>query len=379
MKKTSKILNLPITHQYYWTDSTIVLSWLSEISGNWKTFVSNRISEIQSLTDVNYWRHVPTKYNPADLISRGTTTSDLINNKLWWNGPVWLKSDTTNWPITPPNIYQKTDVERKRVVFLIITVQELHVFGKFSNYLKLQRVIAYSLRFINNIKNKTNKLYGNISTNELERASLTIIKHIQAITFPSEISNLQSNKPLDRKSKLLPLAPFLDNNGLLRVGGRLKHAELDFSIKHPAILPSNHHVTKLLVQYEHEKLLHGGQQLTLASLRQQYWPINGRSIVRQVLHKCLRCFRTNPKGTVPPTMGNLPVKRLQTAPALNKILTQNRVLLLWIPGFSDITGNELANDLTNAGAQQQLTRPEPAVGICNSLNGALQDWETHHR
>ena len=35
------------------------------------TFVSNRVAEIQEWSDQISWRHVPTKQNPADIVSRG--------------------------------------------------------------------------------------------------------------------------------------------------------------------------------------------------------------------------------------------------------------------------------------------------------------------
>mgnify|MGYP005983794155 FL=1 len=94
------------------------------------------------------------------------------------------------------------------------------------------------------------------------------------------------------------------------MGGRLQKASLSYDIKHPIILPKNHHVTNLLVKYEHERQLHAGPQATLAALRQRYWIISGRCTVRKILHRCLNCFKVNP--TIPnPKMGDLPKDRVQ--------------------------------------------------------------------
>ncbi|XP_043258052.1 uncharacterized protein LOC122400593 [Colletes gigas] len=60
---------LHINYDHYWTDSTIVLHWLTTSPHSLKTFVANRVAEIQEKTHIPDWRHVPTQDNPADLIS----------------------------------------------------------------------------------------------------------------------------------------------------------------------------------------------------------------------------------------------------------------------------------------------------------------------
>jgi len=47
MKKVMNSLNIKVYERYYWTDSNIVLAWLALPARRWKTFVSNRISEMQ--------------------------------------------------------------------------------------------------------------------------------------------------------------------------------------------------------------------------------------------------------------------------------------------------------------------------------------------
>lgn len=55
--------------------------------------------------------------------------------------------------------------------------------------------------------------------------------------------------------------------GLLRVGGRLKHAPLSPDEKHPMILPDTSHFTKLVIEACHRRILHGGVQMTLGVIR----------------------------------------------------------------------------------------------------------------
>jgi hypothetical protein len=95
--KVYPIISHKIDDHYFWTDSTIVLSWLSGEPTQWKVFVANRVSEIQSQTDSDRWYHVKGEENPADIISRGLLPSQLRNSKLWFHGPRWLHSHPDTW------------------------------------------------------------------------------------------------------------------------------------------------------------------------------------------------------------------------------------------------------------------------------------------
>jgi len=87
-----------------WTDSTIVLRWLESYPGRWKTFVANRVAEIQELVPRENWNHVISEQNPADLPSRGVQPEFLSQSSLWWSGPSWLSQETfpqSSEPVNP--------------------------------------------------------------------------------------------------------------------------------------------------------------------------------------------------------------------------------------------------------------------------------------
>ncbi|GFV00723.1 integrase_H2C2 domain-containing protein [Trichonephila clavipes] len=95
-KEVSRVLNEKIsTTNYFWTDSTIALSWIQGPSNRWKVFVANRVKEIRSLTDKDSWRHCPGKDNPSDLLTRGISADSLINCEKWWKGPSFLQEGNT--------------------------------------------------------------------------------------------------------------------------------------------------------------------------------------------------------------------------------------------------------------------------------------------
>ena len=82
----------------FWSDSQNVLWWIRGHSRNFKPFVANRVGEIQTSTNPEQWRHVPTTLNPADVLSRGMKTADLLECDRWWTGLEFLKQSEAAWP-----------------------------------------------------------------------------------------------------------------------------------------------------------------------------------------------------------------------------------------------------------------------------------------
>lgn len=97
--KVREALRCTIHNIFYWSDSTITLGWIKTKPKTLKTFVCNRVNEINDLTDRNAWRHVPTTLNPADMASRGVNPSQLCSSVLWWEGPPFLMYEESQWPV----------------------------------------------------------------------------------------------------------------------------------------------------------------------------------------------------------------------------------------------------------------------------------------
>ncbi|GFV75187.1 integrase catalytic domain-containing protein [Trichonephila clavipes] len=127
--------------------------------------------------------------------------------------------------------------------------------------------------------------------------------------FLAEIKSLQSKGVVSPNSKLRNLNPFIDSDGLLRVGGRLSNSDLPYVNKHPAILPGNHNLTVQIIVHFHRKNLHTGASSLLHYVREKFWPLNGRSLCRKVVHECIVCFKSRPLVTSQ-LMGNLPRDRI---------------------------------------------------------------------
>lgn len=319
MEKTQPALNRSINKRFFWTDSNIVLAWLSSHSNVWSTFVANRVSAIQTISKREEWHHISGQNNPADIVSRGLFPEEIQRAPIWWHGPHFLSLPEDLWPIQ----IQATILDdalviperRKNCVTCLHAVSSNNfvddLLGKFSSFSKLQRVVSFVFRFIEGIKRKNkDQVSGSVTPAELDNASIEIIKAVQRVAFPNELNHLKRDHPLNSSSKLLALNPFLDKNGVIRVGGRLRNAPLGYNRKFPILLPSNHHVTELIVKQEHIRHLHAGGQATLAAVRQKYWPIAGRDTIRKFLYKCITCFRNQPRNSIKLLMGDLPKDRL---------------------------------------------------------------------
>lgn len=311
--KVRSSLDLPISKIVYWCDSTIVLGWLRTPPNLLQVFVANRVSAIQDLTNIDSWRHVPTQDNPADYVSRGVKPSALLNLKNYWSGPRWLTSTEDCWP--DMQFYDDALPDLRKVATLSLSTDFTNIdFDSYSDLSHLERIIAYCLRFKNNsLKTKENKITGPLRSNEINNASMALIKISQSESFGKEISKLKIHSSLDKGNKLVKLNPFIDEYDILRVGGRLGNSNFKFNKKYPIVLSSKHKLTELLFVREHKRLLHAGPQLLLANIREQFWPIAGRNLARKTFHRCICCFKVKPEP-VNPIMGNLPATRVNPAP-----------------------------------------------------------------
>ncbi|XP_076658716.1 uncharacterized protein LOC143362429 [Halictus rubicundus] len=301
-KSISNTLKLKFDKIKLWTDSTITLHWINTSPHLLKTFVANRVAEIQSHTEPHDWSHVISSDNPADFISRGQVASQFIHNHNWLHGPAWLVQPEASWPHNPILPIEIPE-QRTTVVLIANTDNKTQLFDKFSSFSRLLRVVAYCLRF-------RSKYTGELSITELRQSHNRIIKSIQAQQFNKELKQLTQGIAIDKSSKLTSLNPFIDSDGIMRVGGRLRHAKIKYGQKHPILLPKSNRITSLILQQEHVNNMHAGVQGTLYSVRQRYWPIDGKNTTRFIIRKCIRCFKANPRNSPDYLMADLPKDRV---------------------------------------------------------------------
>ncbi|XP_061400515.1 uncharacterized protein LOC133336248 [Musca vetustissima] len=195
----SKIKNLtspPNLQVFLWSDSQLVLHWLKQHSSTLSVFVGNRVSEIQDLTNGCVWRHVPTHFNPADIVSRGSSVKEL-SSSIWFNGPEFLALDPIQWPHN--KMHKLSDESQlvidkeKRKTVLCLKVKSNYILDcieKYSSYLKIIRVVAWP--------------------QELENALIRIVVNIQKQHYQDDIHRVQKKK--DPQGTLRCLNPFIDSS-----------------------------------------------------------------------------------------------------------------------------------------------------------------------
>ncbi|GFX99057.1 integrase catalytic domain-containing protein [Trichonephila clavipes] len=270
---------------YYWTDSLISYYWIRGDSSAFKPYIKNRVQEIQLLSDPMQWGHCPGKDNPADLLSRGTSAVKLAQNELWWHGPPWLKLTPDHWPNRHRDILDSElcseELEHRSSVHVAVTQQReaLVDINRFSSLKKLLKTTAWVFRFVNNARNIYKSMDFYITADEIQNAEYFWLKCVQSEFYSAEILALKQNEQLRSSSEIKSLVPYLDENNLLRLTGRLLEADLCFGEKHPVILPRRCKFTELLVIREHERIGHCGVSATLTQLRKKYWVPKGRQFL----------------------------------------------------------------------------------------------------
>ncbi|XP_018395611.1 PREDICTED: uncharacterized protein LOC108774097 [Cyphomyrmex costatus] len=270
-------------------------------------FVANRIREIQRLTQATDWRHVPSGQNPADLLSRGSNPSDLIHATTWWKGPDFLQHNENFWRAN--QFLRQEDTSELRKIYVNIAVVDTSVIedilNNHSNLDRACRVVAYCLRFLRRPAGITTHF---VSHEETTAALQLMCRIVQQHSFLEEYKALSSNKSLNTSSGILTLNPFLDD-GLIKVGGRLKHSNLTQDARHPVLLPKNHELSRRIITQAHVRSLHAGTQATMAAVRQQFWPLALRSLTRKIILKCVKCFKVKPVHSET-IMSSLPPSRI---------------------------------------------------------------------
>ena len=312
----SRSLKIDKSNVFHWSDSMNVLWWITRRSRYFTTFVAHRVAQIQETSSANRWEYVPTKQNPADLASRGTTIKDLNDNSLWWSGPTFLTKPKDQWPrkkeITASSEARK-EIRKKKLkaeqeasqMAVTFHVRELNISAnsliqaeRFSSLLRFKRVLAWILRFCRNSRVKDDeRMRGELSIDELSDSESSIIRSMQVKVFSEEYLSLKDAKTLKHTSKLIGLQPFIDDDGLLRARTRLEYASyLPDDVKFPIILPRKEWVTKLVVRSYHETNGHvKGVNHLLAEISQRFWIISAREEIKQTEDECNECIRRKAK------------------------------------------------------------------------------------
>ncbi|XP_062541598.1 uncharacterized protein LOC134209621 [Armigeres subalbatus] len=223
---------------------------------------------------------------------------------------------------------------------------------------------------------------GFLTTSELRDAEGTLVRLVQKEVFAEELKAISSGGKVPNRSQLRWFNPFLSKDQLLKLGGRLKHSLESDEAKHPVVLPARHPFTRLLLQHYHEHLLHAGPQLMLSVLRLRFWPLGGRSVIRNIVHRCQKCFRCKPTS-VQQFMGDLPAARVTVSrpfsdagvdyfgPVYLRPIPRRATVKAYVAVFVCLCTKavhlELVSDLSTDRFLQALRRFVARRGLCTNI------------
>lgn len=293
----------------FFTDSSVVLSWLKSPLHKLKVFEANRVSAILNESTVDQWRFVRSESNPADVASRGCLPVELLENDLWFHGPDWLRNESL------PAFEFSLGESPAAADVVLHASQAPHDppddswIRNFSSLQRLLRVAARILRLRHKPEERTS---GPISAIEYAHATRACTRLVQRASLPPAIYGAEVPKEFRQ------LWPFVDELGLVRVGGRIRHADIDYDQKHPMLLPYDHHFTRLVIDDFHVRNFHAGPTLTQSLLRAKFWIPRSLKVIKSRIYKCVHCRILRAKPTTP-FMADLPRERLECVRAFNEV------------------------------------------------------------
>ena len=209
----------------------------------------------------------------------------FLEQKCCVYGPDFLWRPEDEWPEFPKKV-EETPVHDLEIKTTCATKVEqnsiLNRLEYFSEWHLVKKVVSWLLRLLMKPKREQpTQTKGSvawkmsapkprpITIEEMEKAEAVILKLVQRDAFPDEIVALEENSRTKKRkgkavikkiSSLFRLDPFINEYGLLRVGGRIsKSTELSKDAKHSVILPKKGHITSLVICHVHEKIAHAGR------------------------------------------------------------------------------------------------------------------------
>ena len=308
-----KETNFQFGRVYQLVDSSTVLGYLQKECGVFKPYEGVRIAEIQSSNDFRDeklvgWAWVSGLDNPADWCTKPRTVREVRDSRFWAEGPEFLKQAESSWPLR--FTYKKDNFEGelkipRSVKCLHVQVQHNDFLGRLvhrsSSWNRAVRTLAWILRFVDS---HYIRRIGVLNTDELAKARTQLIKFSQR-----ELTG-ELETAVKGKGKYAKLCPVLDDDGIWRVGSRMRVVPFTLDAKLPALLPPRHRVTLLLMRkaHKHSHLLQDG---TVARFRcEGFWTVRCGHLAKSVVAKCVDCRKLS-RRLLQQKMGEIPEERLQ--------------------------------------------------------------------
>ena len=272
---------------YLWSDSKVVISWITGDRDIKDVYVANRVAEVKTLVtrhNINIM-YVPTKDNPADYLSRGCTSKQLKSSN-WLHGPSWLLTGKYPEQSNIEVVVKELTVE----VNPVHPIQPLIDLTRFSSLTRAIRVMSQVIEFCQSPANPFEKL---VRQEQL----------LHCTSIHAYLNNPRVRVNVEVKITVKQLSLFLDND-TIRSKGRLNNSEFPLDAITPLFLPNKSYLVDLLVNHIHSLHNHIGLSQTLSLYRQRCWTPKIRSRIKSYSHQvCVYSGRDNFHRVRPPGGG----------------------------------------------------------------------------
>ena len=156
-----------------------------------------------------------------------------LKESVWLNGPAWLQADEEKWP----NPWcQVNAVEAEQATSTVATenkIAQLFDSRRYSTFNRIINFIAYCMSF-------KRKQRDTLKTDEIHQAEQILFRFVQTESFPNVSKSIANSKEISKTLNIVKLSPFVEEDGIIRVKGRLKHSNLAYNAKHPILLTAKH-------------------------------------------------------------------------------------------------------------------------------------------
>ena len=212
----------------------------------------------------------------------------------WLNGPSVLTLPEEEWPSQPDDINGHVCREETRPKFLLrigaVSNPMLDI-SRISKFSKMKRTAAWVLRFVRLLRRGSDEP-GELSAKEVDEGERLLCLQAQVDVFTREINLVRQNMAVEKSRSIFKLKPYIGDDGLLRVHGRIDAATTTpFASRRPVIMPKHHPITKSLIHHYHRLLHHQNDDVITNEVRLRFWVPHLRSAVRKVKTECSRCRR----------------------------------------------------------------------------------------
>ena len=293
-REVSMHLKIPTENVTLYCDSLVVLGYLNNCTKRFSFYVTRRVNIALKQFSSQHWKYVPTEINPGVIASRPHDHDSLVKS-FWFTGPNFLYNQIIDLPDN--NIYStdlpETKTDKLAMKTMITPTSNLtKMIECYSTYdkaiMSISFIAAFTARYIDlRLQQRGVHIAPSLRISK-EAAEMCLIRHVQRETFETLYTNLSNEISCKPSDPVSSLAPFLDSNGIIRVGGRLQNAQLPSNVRHAILLPQKHHLSVLIIRHYHLQIKHQGRTTTLAAIRNAgYLIFHGSKVIRREINSCI--------------------------------------------------------------------------------------------